>query len=50
MTGDPFDTYNLIMHFEWDETKRETNIEKHGIDFIDAIAVFFDLHALERFW
>jgi uncharacterized protein len=28
------------MHFEWDEAKRLTNLEKHGIDFIDAAAVF----------
>jgi uncharacterized DUF497 family protein len=30
----------LIMKFEWDENKRRTNIRKHGIDFIDAEAVF----------
>jgi uncharacterized DUF497 family protein len=28
------------MKSEWDETKRMTNIRKHGIDFIDASAVF----------
>ncbi len=29
------------MHgFEWDETKRRKNIEKHGIDFYDAPVVF----------
>ena len=22
--------------FEWDENKRHINIEKHGIDFVDA--------------
>ena len=26
--------------FEWDDTKFETNIAKHGIDFIDAIGIF----------
>ena len=26
--------------FEWDETKRLTNIERHGIDFIDAVLLF----------
>lgn len=26
--------------FEWDEAKRQANIEKHGIDFEDAIYVF----------
>ncbi len=29
------------MDFEWDEEKRLANIEKHGVDFIDA-AVLFD--------
>lgn len=24
------------MEFEWDETKRHANIEKHGLDFRDA--------------
>jgi hypothetical protein len=28
------------MKFEWDTTKRNSNIEKHGIDFIDAPMVF----------
>lgn len=28
------------MEFEWDESKREGNIEKHDLDFRDAIAVF----------
>ena len=28
------------MNFEWDNTKRKTNIEKHGIDFIDAPIIF----------
>ncbi len=26
--------------FEWDENKRLKNIEKHGIDFADAVKVF----------
>ncbi len=26
--------------FEWDEQKRRQNIEKHGIDFIDAALIF----------
>ncbi len=26
--------------FEWDEAKRLSNIEKHGIDFLDADLVF----------
>lgn len=28
------------MLFEWDENKRLANLEKHGIDFVDAAAVF----------
>ena len=30
----------MNIDFEWDEYKNQTNIEKHGIDFSDAIAVF----------
>ena len=30
------------MKFEWDEEKRKTNIEKHRIDFVDAIGIFND--------
>lgn len=28
------------MKFEWDENKREINILKHGIDFVDAQKIF----------
>jgi hypothetical protein len=28
------------MKFEWDENKRLSNIEKHGIDFVDVPAMF----------
>ena len=28
------------MSFEWDDTKRESNIKKHGIDFINAPMIF----------
>lgn len=28
------------MEFEWDEAKRLTNLDKHGIDFIDVPEVF----------
>jgi uncharacterized DUF497 family protein len=30
------------MEFEWDESKRRTNLTKHGIDFGDAREVFYD--------
>jgi len=26
--------------FTWDETKRRTNLRKHGIDFVDAPKIF----------
>lgn len=32
------------MRFEWDEQKRITNIEKHGLDFFDAVEVFLSPH------
>ena len=28
------------MDFEWDEEKRQANLEKHGIDFLRACQVF----------
>lgn len=28
------------MKFEWDENKRDENIDKHGIDFLDAVKIF----------
>jgi uncharacterized DUF497 family protein len=34
-------------NFEWDENKRTSNIEKHGIDFADAKHVFEDLYRIE---
>jgi uncharacterized protein len=36
-----------MKHFEWDENKRHSNIEKHRLDFVDAITVFKDNDALE---
>ncbi|WP_333823820.1 BrnT family toxin [Pinisolibacter sp.] len=36
----PLDTAS----FEWDNNKRLANIAKHGIDFEDAIDVFFEPH------
>lgn len=34
--------------FEWDENKRLLNLEKHGIDFVDAVDIFLDLSRIER--
>ncbi len=28
------------MEFEWDSIKNQRNIEKHGIDFMDAVRIF----------
>ncbi len=30
-----------MIEFDWDENKRRANIEKHGIDFFDAIKIFW---------
>ena len=30
------------MEFEWDETKRQSNLAKHGVDFREAIRAFAD--------
>ena len=32
--------------FEWDEEKAKENLEKHGIDFADAVTAFEDTVAL----
>lgn len=29
-------SYNYLMEYEWDETKRASNIKKRGVDFVDA--------------
>ena len=28
------------MDFEWDENKQQSNIEKYGIDFVDAVKIW----------
>jgi uncharacterized DUF497 family protein len=33
--------------FEWDQNKREHNLQKHGIDFIDGIEIFDDSDRIE---
>ena len=35
--------YAATVEFEWDEQKRQTNIDKHGIDFEDARSIFGDV-------
>lgn len=34
------------MRFDWDPDKRASNIEKHGVDFIDAVEVFAAPHVV----
>ena len=44
-----FNNYNIIIDsilFDWDNTKNLTNIEKHGISFVDAVSVFDDEFAI----
>ncbi|MBI4672002.1 MAG: BrnT family toxin [Chloroflexi bacterium] len=34
------------MHYEWDVSKAQANLRKHGVDFADAATVFSDDYAL----
>jgi uncharacterized protein len=34
------------MRFEWDERKRRSNLEKHGLDFFDVSAVWEAPHVV----
>jgi uncharacterized DUF497 family protein len=34
------------MEFEWDRAKARGNRKKHGVDFADAVEVFFDRRAV----
>jgi uncharacterized DUF497 family protein len=36
------------MRWEWDEAKRTANLRKHGVDFADAVGVFYDDRAMTR--
>ena len=37
------------MRFEWDANKASTNLSKHGISFDEAMEVFYDPNAFERY-
>jgi uncharacterized DUF497 family protein len=37
------------MEFEWDPKKAETNLHKHGVEFLDAVMVFDDDRAVTLF-
>lgn len=34
------------LDFEWDPAKASANLRRHGVDFVDATTVFFDLSAM----
>ncbi len=34
------------MRFEWDTEKEKANVTKHGVDFTDATAAFYDPKAV----
>ena len=34
------------MRFEWDTEKERANVTKHGVDFTEATAAFYDLKAV----
>lgn len=36
------------MRYEWDGQKQRSNLEKHGIEFADAVSVLGDSAALTR--
>ena len=36
----------VLVVFEWDRRKAEINLEKHTVDFADAVAVFSDDSAI----
>lgn len=36
-----------MMYFEFDETKSQSNLQKHGIDFVDAQSLWDDPMLLE---
>ena len=37
------------MRYQWDRSKAATNLNKHGIDFADAVSVFSDELAITIF-
>lgn len=48
MAEDLQDLFARIREFEWDDAKRRLNVEKHGIDFDEAIEVFYGPYVLRR--
>ena len=40
--------YTALVVYEWDTDKARSNVEKHSVDFADAVLVFEDPLALTR--
>ena len=40
--------YNSEIEFEWDDDKRESNLKKHGIDFIEAREIWLSPLVIEK--
>jgi uncharacterized DUF497 family protein len=39
----------MIIEFIWDDEKNITNIQKHGVDFNDAVRAYYDPYRLDFF-
>ncbi len=39
-------THDILNHYEWDPAKERANRAKHGIAFLDAVAVLESEHAI----
>ena len=37
----------MPVQFEWDADKAALNLKKHGVDFRDAVQVFYDVNRIE---
>ena len=37
----------MTAHILWDETKRQANLDKHGLDFVDAVMVLESPYRLD---
>ena len=37
----------MPVQFEWDADKAALNLKKHGVDFRDAVRVFYDVNRIE---
>lgn len=35
-----------MLTFEWDENKAERNLKKHGVSFLEAQTIFYDLYSI----